>query len=142
MEEMAFKWPEWIGSPSQAGIFILVLIAFLRWSLPWRKMSLDEGKQIRQELREQITSVRDEHKVCENNLADARKEIRVLRDEVNDLETRIHGLRRQHIQEQISTISSIINAVGDNPQLTTLLKTFETVQRTLPELKGADDERA
>lgn len=134
MEEFAFKWPEWIGSPSQFGLLVIVFAAFLRWSLPWRKMSIDEGTQIRKELREELVKVRGEHKVCEDALRSAQKELGVLRDEVNDLENRVAGLRRQHVQEQISLINSIIESV-DAPQLKTFLKTLESVQRSLPRIE-------
>lgn len=125
------EWPAWIGTPSQAGVLIIAIVALLRWSLPWRKMSIDEGTQIRQELRAEITKVRSEHKICEDELASTKKEVEELRDEVNNLEERILGMRRQHVQEQISLVAAIIASVPD-PSLRKLLMALESVQRNLP----------
>jgi hypothetical protein len=65
---------------------------------------------------------------CQKECEDHKNE---LRKEISGLTETIMGLRRQHVQEQISLITAIIESV-DNPLLKKLMKSLESVQRALP----------
>lgn len=78
----------------------------------WQK----ECYNLREELRRQRQECEEEH--------------RLNRQKIAELEETIHGLRKQHIQEQISLINTILRSV-DSPELKSLLVMFESVKASL-----------
>lgn len=98
------------------GSFVLLAGILARQVVPWRKLSLDAAAQIREEMKERIDELKEQHKDCLNDM--------------KALQEEMAGQRRQHLQEQISLINAIINSV-DSPALKGLLKALESVQATL-----------
>lgn len=135
---LAPEVPQWLasGTAPQWGVFVVVLLALIRMSLPWRKLHIDAATQIRSELQARVKELKQDCKDCHHEVAVVRAEAdKAIQECRADCDKQTDALKeallqrdRQRIQEQISTISAIINAVGDNPQLKTLLKTFESVQ--------------
>jgi hypothetical protein len=80
-----------------------------------------------------ISELEEAVRLCQQECEDHKNE---LRKEIGGLTETIMGLRRQHVQEQISLITAIIESV-DNPLLKQLMKSLQSVQRALPrELPG------
>lgn len=98
------------------GSFIVLIGILVRQIIPWRKLSLDAAAQIREELKTRLNEVKEEHRQC---LLDMKA-----------LQNEIAGMRRQHVQEQISLINAIISSV-DSPNLKGLLRSLESVQVAL-----------
>lgn len=106
--------------------------------LAHRKVDTDShAEQVKQyaetcsELREEVRKLTDRVHECEESCA---RETKALNEE-------LLGLRRQHVQEQISLINSIIQSV-DSPLLKSLLKNMETVRNSLTEIQEIGTEVA
>lgn len=131
--------PNWVGSVPQWGMFILLLIAVVRtspqWLGVWSNMKLQASNRVATRITELESNLREAHRDYDEKIQKCRddcdKQTKFLQDEIGDLEDAIAGMRKQHIQEQISLINTIIESV-DAPQLKLFLRTLETVQRNLP----------
>jgi len=126
------NWTEFtqlMGTVPQWGLLAAVIIALIRLVPTWRAQSLKKRKDDIDGWRDECEKLRAELERCE---AQCRKEIGDLHDE-------IFGLRKQHIQEQISLINVILQSV-DAPELKTLLKMLESVQITLQAQRAAHRE--
>jgi len=118
------KWAT-AGTPPQWGIFIMCLIAFLKFVLPWKQQEFDHHATYRKENKELMERVLKCERECEEHKKQLREEI--------------FGLRKQHVQEQISFARAIIDSIPDSPHLQALLRVLENGQRSLEsvhELKG------
>lgn len=124
--------PVWAGTVPQWGMFILLAIAVVRVSPQWLNSLLTATQNKRASQGQRITELEEAVKFCREE-CDRQTEM---------LHKEIHGLRRQHIQEQISLINTIIQSV-DAPQLKLFLRTLESVQRDLGEIRqlGATDDK-
>lgn len=119
--------PNWAGTIPQWFLFAGVLVTLIKLYPALQKQSLDSSaEQVKLyaetcvSLRKEVTALTEAVHNCERECAAQTKS---LMDE-------IHGQRRQHMQEQISLISAIMQSV-DSPQLKSLLRTLESVQVAL-----------
>jgi esterase/lipase len=131
---LAWNIPGW-------GIFLLCTVTLIKTWPIIQKNLLDaranadqraskERDSIADYYRHEIEMLRDEVRQCRES---CEKQEAALLNKIDDLNETIHGMRRQHIQEQISLISAVIQSIGaDHPLLKQLLLSFETVQRALP----------
>jgi hypothetical protein len=92
-----------LGTPLQGATFLVVLVAFIRFVVPWRA--------------DEMRKLRDELKRCEADCAIA----------IKNLHLEVWGLRKQNIADQIALINVILNNVNA-PELKALLLTLESVQ--------------
>jgi hypothetical protein len=128
--------PPWAGSVPLWLLCASVAVAFIRVYPRLKELGITERQGIAQNYINQIIVLKTEVEACRRD-CDAKDEkyystIRDLEknysEQVRHLENELLGRDRQRIQEQISLIMAIMNAVGDNPQLSGLLKTLESVQ--------------
>jgi hypothetical protein len=129
--------PGWITS---AGV-IAILGIVVRWQLGLRKLSI-AAQQVdvnAAEVRNKDTAdarghIAEEMKALRANVASLRDELHTCEEDcrvtVDKLRQEVWGEKRQRVAEQISLINVILSSV-DAPQLKTLMKTLESVQRTL-----------
>lgn len=117
-----------LGSIAQVGTFLAVLSGLLTILLKFRGQTFDyAARQVAQyettcgRLREDVSVLTERLIKCERDCA----------AEVRRMEQELLARDRQRVQEQISTINTIIDAVGDHPALKGLLRTFESVQVAL-----------
>jgi len=139
MGEIAKDLPAWFGSVPQWGMFILLLIAVVRTSPQWLESLIKAAQARRDRTQTRITELEKAVKECQDECA---KQTQVLNDTIRDLEEQMHGMRRQHIQEQISLVNAIIESV-DNPLLKKMLGALESVRQNLPVVaidEGAEDD--
>lgn len=131
--------PPWAGSVPLWLLCASVLVAFIRVYPRLKELGITERAGITQNYTNQIIELKKEVASCRKD-CDAKDEkyystVRKLEQEhdekIKHLENELLGRDRQRIQEQISLIMAIMNAVGDNPQLSGLLKTFESVQAAM-----------
>ena len=120
MEQSIVDYLRYIGSPAQVGLFFLALITLIKtWPIIQKNvMEARERKESRYS-----TRIETLEKKVEDCRAECDRDKKILLEE-------IHGMRRQHVQEQISLINAIIESVNA-PELKTFLKMLESVQRTL-----------
>lgn len=123
MLNVAKDIPSWIGTVPQWGMLIVLCIAIVRTSPQWLSALLTAAHNKRASYANRITELEEAVKFCRE---ECDRQTGLLYEE-------IHGMRRQHVQEQISLINSIIQSV-DAPQLKLFLRTLESVQRNLPEV--------
>lgn len=101
------------------GLFFLVLVALIKAWPSLQKNSLEhkENRESRYSKRisELEQAVRDCQRECEDHKDELRKEVL--------------GMRRQHLQEQISLVMIIMDSV-DNPTLKQLLARLQSTQRS------------
>jgi len=132
MEEVnAFfgSFPAWAGSVPMWGLFATVLITLIKtWPIIMERVEVAKaGKrgEYNSRIVELEKQIKDCWEKCDARDAEATVEIRNLHDE-------IFGLRKQHIQEQISFARAIIDSLGqDSPQLIFLLQMMENGQKSL-----------
>lgn len=128
-------WPQWVGTPSQVGLLLVVigtvLIAYIKVWPVLLEARITERHKERQELRARITEL---EKAVEDCRRECDRQTALLQDEIGDLQETIYGMRRQHVQEQISLINAIIESV-DNPVLKKMLGALESVRSNLPGVK-------
>lgn len=124
MREFAALMPDWIGTVPAWGMFILMVMTAIKTYPLIQKNLLDarEGRESRYGKR--ISELEEAVAQCQRECA----------EQTQKLLNEIAGLRRNHIQEQISLVSAIIESV-DNPLLKQLLTTMQSVQRTLPQVE-------
>lgn len=105
------------GTPPQWALLALAFITFLKFVLPWRQQSFVNEAQYRKENKELMDRVIKCERECEEHK-------KALHEEM-------FGMRKQHMQEQISFARAIIDSLPDNPQLHLLLKALENGQKSL-----------
>src|SRR5437868_8738041 len=128
-----------VNNVLQGGTMVAIVGLLIKAAGPWRQQTIDKEKAIREEQNTRISELKGHCTNLYDRLEALRKDaetaVRECREDCDKetarLQQELLGRDRQRIQEQISLISAILSAVGDNPQLTTLLKTFESVQSTM-----------
>lgn len=119
------------GTVPQWGMFITFLAAVLGVWLKFRQQNFDFSAADRKSFKESIAELERKVTECEAREADRIQEIKGLHEE-------LFGLRKQHIQEQISFARAIIQSLGrESPQLSVLLSALENGQRALDAQKEA-----
>lgn len=109
------------------GIFGMVLIAFIKVWPQLKQQSIDERLSIKNGYIDRIKGLERDVKECRDQCdADTRQ----LNEHITALQEELYGLRKQHIQEQISFINAITQSV-DAPQLKILLQALENGSRAL-----------
>jgi len=127
MSDILAKIPDWVGTAPQWGMFILLVIAFIRVSPEWLRILVEDQRAKRNRLGGRISELEAEIKRCHN---ECDQRIRAVQNE-------LWGQRRQNIQAQISLVNTIIQTV-DAPELKKFLAVLENVQATLQVERGAD----
>jgi molecular chaperone DnaK (HSP70) len=129
--------PGWITS---AGV-VAILGIVVRWQLGLKRFAV-AAQQVdvsAQEVRTRDDADKRDHIAEEmgelrKNVAGLREELHKCEDECADKIKKLHdelwGEKRQRVTEQISLINVILNSV-DAPELKALMKTLESVQRSL-----------
>lgn len=121
-----------LGTAPQWVLLAAVLIALIKIWPVLREQTLKVRMDREQGWREQCELLRAE-------LAAQRQQCEAensqLKDRIHKLEEQIWGLRRQHIQEQLSLINSILHSV-DAPELKTLLRALEAAKTSLDRARG------
>lgn len=132
LTSMVNDLPVWAGTVPQWGMFVLLAIAVVRVSPQWLSSLLTATQNKRASQGKRITELEEAVRFCREE-CDRQTEI---------LHNELHGMRRQHVQEQISLINTIIQSVNA-PQLKLFLRTLESVQRDLGEIRqiGATDDK-
>jgi esterase/lipase len=132
---LAWNVPGW-------GIFLLLAVTLIKtWPIIQKNLldaranadrrAAKERDDLSDYYRHEIEMLREEVRQCRES---CEKQERELVNKIEELNETIHGMRRQHIQEQISLISAVIQSIGaDHPLLRQMLLSFETVQRALPQ---------
>jgi hypothetical protein len=130
------------------GVLLGILGIIVRWQLGLKKIAVaaqqvevsanevrnKDAADQRDHIAEEMTALRD-------NVASLRAELHACEDEcrvkIDKLTEELWGEKRQRVAEQISLINVIVNSV-DAPELKMLMKTMESVQRTLRDPTGSD----
>jgi hypothetical protein len=133
MEAYLDRLPEQLGTIPQWGMFIALLALLVKQVIPWRQQTLDRDAKFCENLTKEVSDLRAELKQCEQ---DCTAKSKALHEE-------LFGMRRQHIQEQISLINTIMRSV-DSPELLGMIKLLERVEQNLQvtrhnELEHKDD---
>lgn len=120
--------PSWAGNVP-AWILVLSLLAWVVNSAIKNhpiisQQKIDDRHRIKDSYVSRIQSL--ERQILEDRER-CDREIGLLRDEIGDLQDKIIGIQRQHVQEQISLINSIISSI-DAPELKILVRSLESVQ--------------
>jgi chromosome segregation ATPase len=114
-----------VGTIPQWGMFVTFLVAILGVWLKLRQQQFDFSSSDRKTLGDKIQRLEKKVEDCE-----AREQERI--GEIKELHEEIFGLRKQHIQEQISFARAIIESLGkESPQLNVLLTAMENGHRAL-----------
>jgi hypothetical protein len=117
---MDIEIPGWLltGTVPQWGVFVVVLLAFLRLVIPWRQQNLDTMNNICNSLRGEVRELRERLDACEE------------RCEKRD--RTILGMRKQSIAQQIGFANILMNALGkESPELRQMIKTLEGLENSL-----------
>lgn len=117
-----------IGSVAQLGTLGTMVVGL---TMLWPKMrELHINKEIKQvevyatecgTLRGEVSELRKDLRKCEEDCTES----------LNKVHEEIFGLRKDAIQQQISLINVIAQSVQDNPELSRMLNTLESVQVAL-----------
>lgn len=117
----------YIGTVPQWGMFLAVMLAFLKLAPVWRKQTFDQSnteiaraETLAATYRAEVQTLRKELRGCEEECA---AELKALHEEM-------FSMRKSNIQEQISLVNVILRSV-DAPELKTLLAVLEQVKGTL-----------
>lgn len=133
MDDLIAGLPAWVSSVPIWGLFATVLIAVIKIWPTLQAQAISERLAKRDRYITRITELEAAVEECRRQCDEDQENMRVTIDGLRD---EIYGLRRQHVQEQISMINSIIESV-DSPVLKNLLKTLQSVQSTLPTPKAS-----
>lgn len=126
--EQVWRWlTVWSGVPVW-GMFLLFLVTLVKTYPIIQRNLLDarEKRESRYSIR--IRDLEEAVVICQRTCEADKEE---MRKEIRELNEKLVGLRRQHVQEQISLVAAIIESV-DNPMLKQMLNALQSVQRTLP----------
>jgi len=110
------------------GVFLLLCVTLVRVWPNLQKNNLEARDKRETRYSARITELEDAVEECRKE-CDQHKEI--LRIELRKLELEMLGMRRQHIQEQISLVSAIYESV-DSPVLKHLMTSLQSIQKALP----------
>jgi hypothetical protein len=121
--------PSWAGSVPMWFLLATVIGTLIKtWPAIMERVEVAKARKsvaFKDRIAELEAQVKDCWEKCDARDAEATREIRGLHDE-------IFGLRKQHMQEQISFARAILDSLGkDSPQLSVLLKAMENGQRSL-----------
>jgi hypothetical protein len=112
--------PSWLigGTAPQWGVFIVVLLAFLRLVIPYRQQNITTMENICKALQTDVNSLRERLDECEARCQ--------TRDET------ILGMKKQSVTQQISFVRVLLNALGqDNPELRHMLSSLENLEKSM-----------
>jgi hypothetical protein len=117
MEEFALVWPEWLGTPSQLALLVIVILALIKmWPIIQAKVL--EATLVREgRYGERIKHLEEELQRCHEECS---KKIESLRDT-------IMGMRDQRAAEQIAMMRAILRTV-ESPELRKQLEMLEALQ--------------
>jgi hypothetical protein len=129
VEDIAVHLPDWAGTAPQWAILAAVLIALIKtWPLIQQQLiAAAEGRRSAyyKRIAELEAAVRKCQEECAADKDDMLQQIKGLHEE-------LFGLRKQHIQEQISFARAILDSLGrESPQLNILLRALENGQKAL-----------
>lgn len=110
------------------GIFLLMVVTLIKTYPIIQRNLLDARERRESRYSMRITELEAAVRACQEECEDHKNQ---LREEINHLNETLSGLRRQHVQEQISLVAAIIESV-DNPVLKQLMNSLKSVQRALP----------
>lgn len=130
MSGIAAAAPDIIGSVPQWGMLAALLALLFKNVIPWRQQNLSANELFCKNLTSQVDKLTTNLKHCEET---AKASIKELQEE-------LHGMRRQHIQEQISLINTIMRSV-DAPELKSMIGLLERVQQNLALSHHKEQER-
>jgi hypothetical protein len=98
------------------------------WPLIQERVHTAKAAQ-RKDYRDRIQELEGQVRTCQEECAADKEE---LTGEIKKLHEEIFGLRKQHVQEQISFARAILDSLGrESPQLNILLRALENGQKTL-----------
>lgn len=112
--------PEWFlqGTAPQWGVFILVLLAFLKLVIPWRQQNISSMENICKALKEEVDVLRQRLDECEVRC--------------NQRDETILGMKKQSTAQQISFTRILLKALGqESPELQHMLTTLESIEKQL-----------
>lgn len=124
-----------LGTLPQWGMFVTLVVAVLGAWINYRRQNFDFTAAARKAYEDRIKELERKVEDCEGREADRTQEIKQLHEEM-------FGLRKQHIQEQISFAQAIISSLGrESPQLSMLLSALENGHRSLEAQRQAAEAR-
>lgn len=109
-----------LGTIAQVGTFGLVFIALVGAYVKLKDRGMTHAEVMCGQLTSEIGNLRRELHDCEEKC----------REDIKKLNEEIFGMRKMHIQEQISFISILLRSM-DSPDLQNMLKALERVQDSL-----------
>lgn len=117
LDAMVDKFPGWVGTVPQWGMFILLAIAVVRTSPQWlstySSMRLAASNRNRDRIRELEEEVHRCHRECEERIGKVGKELQ--------------GMRDQRVTEQLALMRAVVRMSGD-PQVKQQLELLEAIQ--------------
>lgn len=120
------------------GAFIVLIGIFVRQVVPWRQLTLNSEQQLRAEMKERIDELKAEVKALTAAVIKCEKEHAASRSE---FDSRMLGLQKQHLQEQLTFARAIVDAVPEHPKLQLLLRSLETGRKSITEICGPVSDR-
>lgn len=134
------SWTGALGTPAQIGSFVVLVLALLKISVPWRQQTIDKHEREIARLLAGKTELKEEIKQLR---ADCDVETEGLKKEIQGLKDQIHGMRDQRNAEQLAIIRGILETV-ESPELRKQLVMLESVGLALKagyqELPGVKDD--
>lgn len=112
--------PAWLatGTAPQWGMFVVVVLAFLKLVIPWRQQNISIDERTIRDLRAEVARLSAKLDECEENCR--------RRDEI------VLGMKKQNIAQQISFTRILMNALGqESPELRNMLKSLESLEKQL-----------
>lgn len=112
--------PSWFlqGSAPQWGVFIVVVLAFLRLVIPYRQQNITSMENICKSLKAEVDGLRDRLDECE--------------ERCDKRDATILGMKKQATAQQIGFVRLLMRTLGqDNPELQHMLRTLEDMEKTL-----------
>lgn len=119
--------PGVVGTVPQWGMFITFIGVALAFVPKIRQQNFDFTAAARKVYEDRITSLEKKVEDCEEDREAKEAE---LKRQIKDLHDELFGLRKQHIQEQISFVQAIIRSV-DSPELKSLLAALDRGHRAV-----------
>lgn len=132
LNETLMNLPSWAGSVPLWALLGTVVIALIKVWPSLKQLDQTSEAAIRKELRERVEELKGDCK----RATDAIRECQENCDkETNALREQMLGMRRQHVQEQISFARAIIDSIPESGQLKVVLNALEAGERALKEVQ-------
>lgn len=120
-----------LGTIAQVGTFGLIAIALIGAYVKLKDRGMTHAEVMCGQLTVEVGNLRKELHDCEEKC----------REDIKKLNEEIFGMRKLHIQEQISFISILLRSM-DSPDLKLMLKSLERVQEALAAAAVIEEERS